>query len=311
MLALMNQKRCEKNAGMTIHLVDRFPALSELDALTFLGSFSWTAPSIKTRWVLKQFAYNLGGGVVTPSDIARDYIAIKFGDKRLRCNSKQWLEVVKKKKHAPLYAVPCTLTNAFYLDMKSAYWQLLMLGGFDVDYMPKRYLSPRSDVYDFPVPSLKLARNCLVSLGLPSGANVWIPNHGFERKKATRANPNLILWGFVQDVLHGFASDMLSCAGAVYVNTDGYIIPSDRMPDAEAVSDSWGLTVGIKEMGKAVIRGAGDYDIGSHTSGRQRTVPRAYKYIVPREVDWLRQKVKFWSKRVNLQMSDIVPLYKS
>lgn len=302
----MNQYRQEKNAGQTIYLVDRFPALSELKSLTFLGSFSWTSPSTKERWVLKSVAYNLGGGVVTPSDIARDYLFIKFGDKRLRCNSKQWAEVVKKKKHQPLFADPCTLTSAFYLDLKSAYWQILMLGGYDVDYMPQRFLSPRSDVYDFPVPSIKLARNCLVSMGLPSGANVWIPNHGFERKKATRANPNLILWGFVQDVLHGFAYDMVRLASAKYVNTDGYIIPADKMPEAEMVSASWGLTLGIKEMGQAVIRGAGDYDIGNHISGRPRTTPKHFAYIKPRANDWLRAKVKFWSKRINLQMSDII-----
>lgn len=305
-LALMNAIRQEKNEGQSIYIVDRFPPLSSLKGLTFLGSFSWTCLSTRERWVLRQHAYDLGGGICSPSDIARDYIAAKFGKKPLRCNSRQWKEVVTNKKHQPLFARPCTLTSAFYLDLKSAYWQLLQVGGYDVDYMPLRYLSPRSDVYDFPVPSIKLARNCLVSMGLPSGVNVWIPNVGFERKATRKANVNLILWGFIQDVLHGFAYDMVHQAGAVYVNTDGYIIPQDRMPDAKAVTEAWGLTVAIKEMGEAIIRGAGDYDIGKHLSERVRTVPKPFTYIKPRQIDWLRQKVKFWSKRINLNQRDII-----
>lgn len=305
-LCRMNELRAEKNEGQSIMLVDRFPPLAELKSMTFLGSFSWTSTATKERWILKTHAIDIGGGWCTPSDIARDYISAKFGKMRLRCNKRQWNELVANRKHQPLYALPCTLTSAFYLDLQSAYWQILQIGGYDVDYMPARYLSPRSDVYDFPVPSIKLARNCLVSMGLPSGVNVWIPGHGFDRKKTRKQNVNLILWGFIQDVLHGFASDMINFAGAVYVNTDGYIIPQDRIPDADKVCDAWGLTVTIKQHGKAEIRGAGDYDIGKHLSKRQRTIPKAFKYIKPREIDWLRSKIKFWSKRINLQQSDIV-----
>lgn len=302
-LLLMNELREKKNEGMTVYIVDRFPQLSELKAMTYLGSFSWTSQATKEKWIKKSHAYNIGVPYVTPSDIARDYLEIKFGNKRQRCNSRQWREVVAKRKHQPLYAEPCELEAASYLDLRSAYWQLLMLGGWDVEYSPKRFLSPRSDVYDFPVPEIKLARNCLVSMGLPSGANVWIPEYGFAQRVPHKPNVNLILWGFVQDVLHGLASDMVTRAGAVYVNTDGYIVPDSRIKDALEVAESWGLFVGIKESGRAVVRGAGDYDIGGRQSRRIRTVPRAFSYINPREIDWLRQKVKYWSWRIDLDMS--------
>lgn len=304
-LDAMNLLRYEKNEGTTIYLVNRFPELKELKAMTFLGSFSWTSKATNERWIMKDHAYNLGGGWCTPSDIARDYLEVKFGDKRLRCNKLQWQEVVKKKKHQPIYANPCTLPNAYYLDLRSAYWQIIQIGGWDVDYMPSRYLSPRSDVYDFPVPEIKLARNCLVSMGLPNGVNVWIPDYGFQKRSPQKANVNLVLWGFVQDVLHGVASDMVKKAGAVYVNTDGYIIPNWAMPLADAVADSWGLCFGIKEQGMAEIRGAGDYDIGGHRSARLRTIPRPFSYIKPRSLDWLRGKVKFWSKRINLEQESL------
>lgn len=304
-LAAMNSLRAERNEGQAIYLVSRFPQLSELKSMTFLGSFSWTSKATNERWIMKDHAYNLGGGWCTPSDIARDYLTVKFGDTRLRCNSKQWAEVVKKKKHQPLYAEPCSLPNAYYIDLRSAYWQILQIGGWDIDYMPRRFLSPRSDVFDFPVPEIKLARNCLVSMGLPNGVNVWIPDYGFAKRSPQKANVNLILWGFVQDILHGVASDMVKKAGAIYVNTDGYIIPNWAMPLADEVADSWGLKFGIKEQGRAEVRGAGDYDIGGHRSARLRTVPRSFSYIKPRALDWLRGKVKYWSYRVNLEQPSV------
>lgn len=305
MLQRMNAIRREKNEGMTIEVVSRFPPLESLTGLTYLGSFSWTSKAMGMKWIHEKHAYDFGAGLLTPSDIARDYLAAKFGDKRLRCNSRQWKEVVKQKRSAPLFAEPCTLTKAYYIDLKSAYWQLLQIGGFDVDYSPKRFFSPRSDVYDFPFPEVKLARNCLVSMGLPSGVNVWLPNYGFSRKAASKVNVNLILWGMVQDVLHGVASDLLRSAGCVYVNTDGYIVPSDRLSEANAILDSWGLFSVIKHEGRAEVRGAGDYDIAGHQSKRVRTVPRPFSHIKPVAIDWLRGKVKFWSKRLRLDMKNV------
>lgn len=305
MLQVMNAIRREKNEGMTIEVVSRFPPLESLTGLTYLGSFSWTSKAMKMKWIHEKHAYDFGAGLLTPSDIARDYLDAKFEGKRLRCNSRQWQEIVKQKRQAPLFAEPCSLTKAYYIDLKSAYWQLLQIGGWDVDYSPSRFLSPRSDVYDFPFPEVKLARNCLVSMGLPSGVNVWVPNYGFSRKKSSKVNVNLILWGFVQDVLHGVSADFLRLAGAVYVNTDGYIVPADRLPDVDAILDSWGLFGLVKYEGKAEVRGAGDYDIGGHSSKRVRTVPRAFSHIKPVALDWLRGKIKFWSKRLRPNMENV------
>lgn len=305
MLKAMNELRAEKNAGMTVYVVEHFPPLDSLKALTYLGSFGWTSKATGEKWIRKPFAFNIGAGWVTPSDIARDYISVKFGTTRLRCNTKVWKEVVNKKKHQPLFAEPCSLTNASYIDLKSAYWQLLQLGGWDVEYMPERFLSPRSHVYDFPVPEIKLARNCLVSMGLPSGVNVWIPDFGFAQRQPQKSSVNLVLWGFIQDVLHGVAADMVERAGAVYVNTDGYIIRDERMKDADSVAESWGLTFTIRHSGRATIRGAGDYDIGGRASNRLRTQARPFSYLKPRGIDWLRGKVKFWSKRIDLSLRNV------
>jgi hypothetical protein len=308
-LALMNANRQEKNEGWTINLVQQFPLLQDLQAETFIGSFSWVQSSTKTKWIKKQFAYDIGGGWCTPSDIARDYINVKHDGKRLRCNKVQHSLLVKNRKHTPLFAVPCKMEHGYYVDMVSAYWQILMTGGFDVDYCPNRYLSVRNDVYDFPVPNIKLARNCLVSTCLPATSIAWNPKYGFVVRNKGKISVNLVLWGFAMDVLHGFAWDMIYHANAKYVNTDGYIVADRSLQDAFEVAASWGLTVAIKHEGKVEIRGAGDYDIGYRKSKRPRRLPIAYSYIVPTATTWLQQNVKHFSNRINLDLLSVTALH--
>ena len=308
MLAAMNAYRREKNEGWEVNVVKEFPPLSSLTDITYLGSFAWSQPHAKKKWIKSKFHYEIGAGYTTPSEIARDYIAVKYDNKRLRCNTKQWRELVAKKVSQPIFALPCEIERGYYLDLVSAYWQILMLGGYDVDYMPKRYVSPRSMVTDFPVPEIKLARNCIVSMGLPSGVTVWHPSIGLVKPKTTRKNVNLILWSFAMDVLHGVASDMVEFACANYVNTDGYIVSAEHLNKAYEVAASWGLTIAIKHQGQIVVRGAGDYDIGERMSGRMRTVPRKFDAIKPRAKDWLRDKVRYFSDRIDLSLKNVRPV---
>jgi hypothetical protein len=299
-LLLMIEDRNERRNGWTYIPVRQFPKLSELDSETYIGSWAWTQVRKKRRWLKENVITDYGAGWVTPADIARDYLRVKFNGKRLRCNKYQYKALVKNRKSQPLLAKPCTLDNAVYLDLQSAYWQLLMVGGWDIDYMPSGFLAVRSDVADFPFPQNKLARNSLVSMGLPSSVTVWIPDKGLTRRSTGKSNVNLVLWGFVQDVLHTFASDMINKAGAVYVNTDGYIISMDKLETAMRIADEWGLVLRMKERGRATIRGVGDYDIGGHISKRPRKVARPHKYIEPIERDWLCERVKHFSHRIDL-----------
>jgi hypothetical protein len=210
--------------------------------------------------------------------------------------------LVQNRKTQPLYAIPCELEYGYYLDLQSAYWQILQLGGWDVDYLPNGFLAVRSSVHDFPFPQNKLARNSLVSMGLPSTSTIWKPDKGLIRRGNSNATVNLVLWGFVQDVLHTFAHDMIEYAGAIYVNTDGYIIPHDKLETAMQIADGWGLVLRMKESGRAVVRGVGDYDIGSHQSKRPRKYPRKHEYIKPLRFSWLRDRVKHFSHRINLDV---------
>lgn len=306
MLSLMAERRYQKLDGWHVETVKKFPPLAQLDTLTYLGSFAWTQPHSKIKYIKSPHIYNLGGGDSTPSDIARDYIACKFNGERQRCNSTQYKKLIRNKKHAPLYAEPVTGLRATYLDMKSAYWQILMLGGWDVEYSPNSFLSVRSSVLDFPCPHVKLARNNLVSMGLPSKGTLWHPENGLQRLRGSSTTINLVLWGFAMDVLHSIAYEMIERAGAVYVNTDGYIVPRYMVDEAFAIADEWNITLVPKHNGMANVRGAGDYDIENKRSSRPRSNSRYHKYIEPPNIKWLKSRWNHFSHRIDMTYN---PMY--
>lgn len=304
----MNRIRSEKLKGWTVYTVRSFPKLKELDEITYLGSFSWTQTKTKTKYIIAKHALDIGGGVCTPSDIARDYIVSKWKGKKLRCTKYQYAQFVKNRKSQPLYAVPISGVQASYLDLKSAYWQALMLGGWDVDYSRGSFLSVRSDMLDFPCPHLKLARNTLVSIGLPSRGNMWIPDKGFKHVNGGGAFNNLVLYGFIMDFLHNFAHEIVTRCHAVYANTDGYIVPDEYVKDAFSIADEWGVLLTHRHSGKATVRGVGDYDIGNHISKRKRLRDYGYDNITPSRLEWFKRRWLSFADRIDMDYQGMLSL---
>lgn len=304
----MNSIRRKKLEGWTIRTVKNFPKLHDLTETTYLGSFSWTQTKSKTKYIIARHALDIGGGICTPSDIARDYIASKWQGKKLRCTKYQYAQFVKSRKSQPLYAVPVQGIQASYLDLKSAYWQALMLGGWDVDYSRGSFLSVRSSMLDFPCPHLKLARNTLVSIGLPSRGNMWIPDKGFKAVGGGGAYTNLVLYGFIMDFLHNFAHEIITRCDAIYANTDGYIVPAHNVKKAFDIAHEWGVLLTHRHSGVATVRGVGDYDIGSHVSGRKRLREHGYDNITPVRLEWFKRRWLSFADRIDMDYQGMLSL---
>jgi len=302
----MLSHRKNKLSGWTIDLIKKFPKVVSLKDFTFIGSFAWTQPHIKNKMIKSTHAHNYGAGWVTPADIARDYLAVKFGGERLRCNTNQYIDFVKNRIHQPLYCEPVTGMRAVYVDLKSAYWQILMCGGWDVDYSRNRFLSVRSDVLDFPFPHLKLARNTLISIGLPGNSTTWHPEHGFSSMRGGGATINLVLYGFAMDFLHCFAEEMIERAGAVYVNTDGYIIPEFELTNALKIADEWGVQLDLRYDGFATVRRVGDYDIANYRSSRPSVGVHPRKYIHPPKLKWFKKRWNHFSHRIDMNYAPLL-----
>ncbi|NJL55934.1 hypothetical protein HC928_12640 [bacterium] len=235
-LTLMIESRRERAEGWRIDLVEQFPPLFDLLGDYYLGGYSWSNTADKHKLMLLHKAHDYGGGYASPADIARDYIRVKY-PKPLRCRTDQYHEVVKKPRYSPLYARPIALGEAVYVDLKSAYWNILRAVGWSADYMPGKFLGVRDTVNDFPFPYIKEARNALATVSLPGKINVWRGGKLASIDSKQRAT-NIMVYALLQDVLHGIAHDMMF-AGAHYVYTDGYILPTAYLDRAFEVAASW------------------------------------------------------------------------
>lgn len=275
----------EERSGYDTRLITSWPPLTDYSDWLFIGSFTWTCASRKYKLMQIKVATNDGVGWSSPADLARDYIRAKY-DRPSRVTSEQY-EAVMIHRQAPLYSKPGKLDDAVYLDLKSAYWSILQVIGWDVDYMPGLWLGVNSDVRDFPYWKNKLARNCLVSVGLVGDSRVWDGQRLIFRKKR---NPltNMVLWAAVQDVLNAIALEMVR-VGAVYVHTDGYLLPRDRLKAAMDVIGEWGLVSSIRHEGSAEVIAPGTYTIGDKPNRRPHTLaPTFHNGIRTNNAGWLK-----------------------
>lgn len=259
----MIEYRKEKNKNYRVHLLERWFPLTRLTVPAIIGTFSITSTQSKQRWMLARDAFDYGAGWVTPTDISRDYLHSKYGKQRRRIGTMQYQNFYGERRHAPLAAEPMHLEYAYYVDIKSAYWTILKAIGWDVDYMPNKWIRVLSDMNDFPFPDIKMARNCLVSVAADGATRLRIwTGEELSFKKAGNPLVNKMLWSIVMDVLNGVAYEAIQ-AGAIYSYTDGFIVSHDRLEAVQNVIRSWGFVDGIKAEGETDVQGAGAYKIGT------------------------------------------------
>lgn len=289
MIALQ-EERHEKY--QSVLLSEWFP-LTDLKTFTFIGGFTWTNSEQHKRWMAAQWVDNIGAGWCTPAEIARDYIRVKY--KRQKATAKQ-KEAFSMRRFAPLYCVPGTYEDMTYFDLKAAYWTVIQTVGWDAQYFPNRWLGRRSFMNDFPSYKNKLARNCLVSVGLSTPIRAWTGEKLVFVEKANTM-PNRAIWALCMDVLHGIADDMVK-AGAVYVHTDGYILPTKNLKYAYEVCESWGVTGRVKDSSAyALIKATGSYDMEfTHDDQRKIRLARPFDNLVTDYKNFLKPRIRLFSE---------------
>lgn len=280
----------ERNEGWQIHLLDKFFSLNRLHHSCSLGTFAWSSAPIFTKWLHRPNARNYGGGWMTPGDIARDYLALKYPNRRIRITTSQWQSCVKDRRNAPLYCVPCRMDHGVYVDLSGAYWQIVRAVGWDVSYNPGKFLAQNSSMHDFPYWTEKMARNCLVSVGVSAPMRMWTGDKIIFVKKPNRF-VNLILYRLVMDVLNGAAYDAIQ-AGASYVYTDGYLVDVKFLPGVCQALDAWGLQYTFKHDGVTHIKAAAAYECGDYRTKQYNRNRRdhAVNKVYDPGVAWLRKR---------------------
>lgn len=238
----------------------QFPRLTALNSMTWLGHYSWTNAEEKRRFLDEAVIVDsVTGFIQTPPEVSRDYLRVKYTEAR-RHTLAQY-RAINEPRSAPMYCKIGVYPDMAYVDIKAAYWTIIKIVGWDVDYHPGRWIGKRSENEDFPIPDNKLARNCLVTAGLMTPTHVWTG----EKLKPFQGHNTLVnydLWALAQDVLHALATIALK-AGAVYVHTDGYIVPQHRTPALIEEISKWGLRAGVKGQGDCEIYAMGCYKIGN------------------------------------------------
>lgn len=291
-------KANKRREGYATFIVDRWPTLSTISENVILGSFSWFLLNTRRRLISRGFVRFLDGQPCTPSDLARDYLECKY-PKPLRTTKTQWLET-QKNRHHPIYAVPCKISDAVYIDLKSAYWSILQVLGWDCDYMPGLFLGVNSLMSDFPFGDDKLVRNCLVTAGLTTESRMWVGKKGYiSVKRRGNKKTNRVMWMAVQDVLNGIALEMVR-AGCVYVHTDGYICSRRDFSRAAEILRSWSLRYEIKYQGECTIYGAGCYDIPGHDrKGQYKSSAAINSIYEPTRFEWFKDNFVKHARRVS------------
>lgn len=293
----------EKQAGRKIDVVPEFPLLPSLSGRVFLGSFSWYYVQQRRKDILRRFALQFPFGTCTPSELARSYIACNYP--RQRALNVQ-TELFKQRISAPLYVSPHHYDSGYYVDIKSAYWQILQVVGWDADYYPGVWLAKGKPMDDFPFAENRLARNCLVTCGLPSEASVWDGDkQQFIRVKTFNKQINLGIWKLVMDVLHCIAWDCIA-AGAIYAHTDGYICSGERVVAVQNAIQEWGLTSTIKRQGVTDVYGVGSYTIDRFGTKNPHIKTNPYDGLdLPEYNSWLKRRFQAHASRTNFLWTDL------
>ena len=264
------RERAEKWKGFeVIDLPDPF----QLRERAILGSYSYTLQINRIRLLRKYTLIGLGDGIKeTPSTIARDYLTLTY-KKSPKITHEQAIAIgafdtdeKRNLKPYPLYAMPGRFEHGLYIDIKSTFWSVLKIAGWNVDYYPGEWISAGRKPSDFPFPDHKQARSCLVSVARPGKILFYVPVGKFEEHKAGSHIINLSISKLISDVLNSIAATAVSM-GAVYANTDGYICPSEKIAAhvAQMILD-WGLEPRVKGEGRGAVRGIGAYKVGDVVS---------------------------------------------
>jgi hypothetical protein len=263
-----------------------------------VGAFSCTWMHAKRRYIKRQYAVNVGLGIQTPGEVARDYLLAKFG--RATPAPKSRYPDATEFLAMPAYAEPGKLKgDHVYIDVDGAYWTVLSIAGWSCAYAPGRFLMRGGSVADFPLKGHKLARNMLVTFGLP--AKLYMLTHyGPVVKKTYNRLLNGHLWRLASDCLHALAAYAVDECGARYFLTDGAIMPERYVDRYRDFAFSMGFTTSYKsDVGPGFIKSVGAYKLpGLTTKTFARYSDRPHFRI--REVDDLLVDRMRWLKGLNL-----------
>lgn len=274
-------------------MVKEFTPPQEGDII-IMGTYSRTWRNKPHREIREGKALEVNGLLDTPTAHTRDYLTLCYNRRPAKKDQRAML----KAKRMPLYAYPCIMYDAIYIDIKSAWFSIVNRVGWDCEYYPGRWLGRGSAPVDFPLPENKVARSAMVTIGRTTALPIW-KDGKLTTQRLYNNLENYHIWGIIADTLNAIATFALE-HGARYINTDGFILPVKSSPLLVEYIDDWGLVGRAKHAGDAVICGPGAYHIGEYQTIRVMEFHGID--CVDRTIDegWLRPRVAKTARRWTL-----------
>lgn len=298
---LINKVEEKHDKYNRVVFVKRLPPIHTIKEFTFIGKYSYTKKQSNERIVSTEDEIELRTGLTeSPPFIARTYLGMKYktGPK---VSAMQAAAIMDGLRPVPNYARPVRFDHGFYIDIKSAWWEIINVVGWDVDYYPSKWLSDGTHPDDFPFSQNKIARSCLVTAGSMGGIP-YIKPSSYEIKQLTIGNTlaNISIQRVISDVLNSIAAQAIA-AGCVYVANDGFIAPNENIAGRTIqIIQNWGLAAGIKGEGPGGVKSSGAYKTGRYTSqpwttraGDVSGLDNVWK--VP-YIKWLEKEFSFWAR---------------
>lgn len=296
-----------KHARIPAHLTDSKFRLGDFDNawVTWGSASAYVQPhdGKAYRVLVRPRCLEVADGLwATPMDVVRYYLDYKHERLPLRARGVALDRCRYPKRKAPGYAFPWKGDAAYY-DLKSAYWSIVQVVGWDLEYSPGKYLRQGKQPYDFPYYWHKVARNTLVSIGIQSTVRQYnTETRQYRTTNVGNKYKNVMLWALVNDVLNALAVQAVA-HGAVYVNTDGYIIPDDRAHHALLTMADWGLPIAMDFQGKTEVRYLASYRVGEKVTGHWLTPGYFQRLQLPVDSEWLRKRFFHFAKRTRFRNS--------
>lgn len=252
--------KAERDHKYTIDVTDEFPDINRFNQRVIVGTYSRTYQTDMIRQILTAAVVDIGFGVQSHTEVARDYIAAKY-PKRLRAYKDQ-IESFKQPRASVLYAKPCRILAGCYIDVKSAYWTIMSIVGYNVDYYPGKWLGQGAPNDDFPLPHHKIARSSIISQSLLTPMTYWTGKELKVSKPMNSNNVNYGLWALICDVLHAITTELITHCQCCYAYTDGFIVPQHKKELAYEIIRSYGLSASCQASGLSYVFGVGRYVVG-------------------------------------------------
>jgi len=199
-----------------------------------------------------------------PSEIARGHLEGAYAV--WRPPYQKGLLAILERASAPYYAVLGRYPNMAYVDLKAAYY-VLYTRWWGLEYWPQRYLSaPRAVIrWQDELATNKLARNALYGLLRGTRKVAYTQKGVFSHPAHQYVYPQVAL--AVLHTLHAIAHQVVEQWGAVYVHTDGYIVPANAASSlVDWLREVWQLEARVDAIGDAEVRGVGIYAVETKMS---------------------------------------------